>query len=70
MSELDLAAIKAHDYRRDRNGAATYRQSDLAAVDVPALVAEVERLRVELDKANESILTLAERLDYQGGGNE
>jgi hypothetical protein len=42
---LDLDAIKANDYRPDRNGAAAYRQSDLAATDVPALVAEVERLR-------------------------
>jgi hypothetical protein len=37
-----LAEIRANDYRRDRNGAAAYRQSDLAAVDVPALLAAVE----------------------------
>lgn len=52
---LDLDAIKARDYQRDRNGVAAYRQSDLAAVDVPTLVAEVERLRKERDGLREQV---------------
>lgn len=39
----DLAEIGAR-YKRDRNGAAAFRQSDDAARDVPALIAEIERL--------------------------
>ena len=37
-----LAEIRANDYLRDRHGVAAIRQSDLAAVDVPRLVAAVE----------------------------
>lgn len=37
-----IAGIRANDYHRDRNGASAYRQSDLAAVDVPVLLAAIE----------------------------
>jgi hypothetical protein len=53
---LDLDAIKANDYQPDRNGAAAFRQSDLAAQDVPALVAEVERLRKGLAEMDEAAI--------------
>jgi hypothetical protein len=57
---LDLDAIKATDYQPDRNGAAAYRQSDLAAQDVPALVAEVERLRAQMAAVEKFVAARAE----------
>lgn len=50
-----LAEIEAHDYRPDRNGADAYRQSDLAAVDVPALLDAVRQLTEDRDRARAEV---------------
>ena len=36
----------------------------------PALLAEVKRLQAELEDRDQIIRELADRLDYEGGGNE
>lgn len=65
LTEQQIAEIEARDYRRDQNGAAAYRQSDLAAQDVPALLATVELLRRELELLRAELPHMCERVREQ-----
>jgi hypothetical protein len=65
LTDEQIAEIEARDYRRDQNGAAAYRQSDLAAQDVPALLVTVDLLRRELDLLRAELPRMCARVREQ-----
>lgn len=50
LTPEQLAEIEAHNYRPYLRGAAATRQADLAAVDIPALLADVRQLTEDRDR--------------------